>query len=854
MPSFRRRIGALADVKELEYVAALHQTCMPRLRENGTVSSVDICRFLKSRTGLNVSHQDGIRLVRGLGGGVVGEDVIQQIIDNMGGLEEEQEQEKKRRKARMNLTTSLGGLAKKRSKSGANEADAKEQDIEIDKIIHEQDFLTMERRNYPEEEEGTDGKETAQQETDGVPQEEEVATDAQTQEEQAISGETEVEDPKHKLSHVHQEEYLDIVQLMAALLMPTLARAGKEWYEARNLVQVYEEEAEPPTDESVVTGWFHKMVNAQKTRKKQLEADIHESLEPKPATMLRDVFMLLLQSVNDTANNAEEEKIPVLDAQLVRNLLLMHGEYERAADSVLVDKMVEAASSPTGLFNEESFVHALTSDLSQWNVGSEDNQTTAVFDVWGFETYREKAIVEAEREAPTQNEERDKSDCGDRVDNRTGSEIAKGDPLEGKSSDVEIAVAGGNGDIAKNKAGNEEVEMNYLEEKSSDTEKVAAGEKDDYVIDRPRSAIDIDFAVDAFSSVGLTVVIFFFFICTSLVYASLIQQIPALNPQCGERFGCILVSKIITWMVFAIVLSLTGYLVIIPLSIGNAPEERAPWRNFVALIFALIITWIPYISVTAFERSIEPPYESGTPEYTVNDLTFHSFQWVTRFFGMLVSLLILIQLILALIGQRSIRASEFLSTLFVTSHVRGTARSKKAATRKINTVLQNAHSLQPQKASGQTSAAMKEDVMANFVLRGEIYEDCGGLFWTWKRVFSGALFDEEGIWIMSRLIIIQTAQFLFFAVFTFALLLVIDQAAIMAEEARGELQPGNPPWVYDIVPTAQQVRIALYPALAAAMFVMLAISLIYIPRYDYLAVFISAGFLPKGANNLSVTF
>jgi hypothetical protein len=805
---------------------------------------------------------------------VVGDDVIQQILDVMDDVEEIKNQEKERIKAKMSLTKSIGGLfrSNRSPESGSNAAAAKEEEIEIDKMIHEQDFLTMEKTNDPEEEETT-----AQQEKDGAP----VDKDAQTQEEQVISGETEVEDPKHKLSDGNQVEYLDIVQLMAALLMPTLARAGKEWQEARTL-QVCEEAAEPPTDEGVITGWFHKMANDQKIKKKLREDAIHESLEPKPASMLHDVFMLLLQSMGDDIA-ADEKRFPVLDAQLVRTLLLRHGEYERAADAVLVDKMVEAASSPTGLFNEESFVHALTSDLWQWKVGSEDNQTTLFFDVWGYESYREKAILESEREALKQNEGRDKSGREDNVAYPVGSEIAKvesldeksGDvepasashkaenqtglevelnDLEEKSSNVEIALDGVDGDKQENPADYEEVKAKQAEKELSNTEKMASGEKDDYVIDRPRSVIDIDFAVDAFSSISLTVVIFFFFMCTSLVYAALIQQIPALNPECGDGFGCILVSKVVTWMTFAVVLAATGYLVIIPLSIGNSPEERSPLRNFIALIAALIITWIPYMSVKLYEGSIEPPYEAGTPASTVNKNIFEAFQWITRVFGMLVILLILIQLIIALIGQRRIRASEFLSNLFMASHVRGTARTKKAATRKINALLQNAHSLHPKKASGQDSSVIKEDVMANFVLRGERFEDCGGMVWTWKRLISGALFDEEGIWIMSRLVIIQTAQLLFFAVSTFALLLVINEAAKRAGQANLELEPGYPQWVYDIVPTASQVRIALYPALAVSMLDMLTIFLIYIPRYDCLAVFISANFVPKGANDPIVTF
>jgi hypothetical protein len=179
-------------------------------------------------------------------------------------------------------------------------------------------------------------------------------------------------------------------------------------------------------------------------RKKLHEDAIHESLEPKPATMLHDVFMLLLHTLGGAAF-FEEETFPVLDAQLVRALLLRHGEHEHAADDFLVDKMVEAASSPMGLFNEESFVRALTSDLCQWKVGSEDNQTTSFFNIWGFETYSEKAIVEAEREDLKQKEGRD--------------EIAKVKSLDEQSGDMEIVAACDSGDKPENQAGNE-VEVN----------------------------------------------------------------------------------------------------------------------------------------------------------------------------------------------------------------------------------------------------------------------------------------------------------------------------------------------------------------------------------------------------------
>ena len=67
---FKRMLGAPADVKELEYISALHQTCVPDTRENGTVSSLDIQALLASRYGLFLSHAECIEIIRGLGGGM----------------------------------------------------------------------------------------------------------------------------------------------------------------------------------------------------------------------------------------------------------------------------------------------------------------------------------------------------------------------------------------------------------------------------------------------------------------------------------------------------------------------------------------------------------------------------------------------------------------------------------------------------------------------------------------------------------------------------------------------------------------------------------------------------------------
>ena len=74
---FQRPIGASADVMELEYIAALHQTDMGELRKDGSIKAIDIVHFLSSRYGIRVTVKEVQEtILRGLGGGEDDEECI----------------------------------------------------------------------------------------------------------------------------------------------------------------------------------------------------------------------------------------------------------------------------------------------------------------------------------------------------------------------------------------------------------------------------------------------------------------------------------------------------------------------------------------------------------------------------------------------------------------------------------------------------------------------------------------------------------------------------------------------------------------------------------------------------------
>lgn len=76
---------------------------------------------------------------------------------------------------------------------------------------------------------------------------------------------------------------------------------------------------------------------------------------------------------------------PKLTPGLVKALFLANGEPERAKDTVLIHRMIEAAQSSSGRFDDEALINAITSDLGAWGVEFEDRNTTYIYDSLGAE-------------------------------------------------------------------------------------------------------------------------------------------------------------------------------------------------------------------------------------------------------------------------------------------------------------------------------------------------------------------------------------------------------------------------------------------------------------------------------------
>jgi hypothetical protein len=226
-------------------------------------------------------------------------------------------------------------------------------------------------------------------------------------------------------------------------------------------------------------------------------------------------------------------------------------------------------------------------------------------------------------------------------------------------------------------------------------------------------------------------------------------------------------------------------------------------------------------------------------EKRVTSVFWNPLQNLTFIVGMVLAGIFLWHLVLVLSNGDGTRCGGWFSSWVVTSNTRGEYRLKQAASRKLNTMLMNAHSLHQPGTSRRISAkprarmsvsAATDQTMLNFVLRGQREENAGGFLWTFRLVFSGELFDTEGIWLPTRLLVFQGAQVVIAAFLSFGFIYITKESIKSAEEAQADLDDDLPGWVLAIVPTPTDVKIALYPATAVAMIVMLVLIFIYIPR------------------------
>ncbi len=451
--SFEFPIGSKSDVKELEYISFLHQTCLPELRKDATISSMDIALYLRSRYGLILIEEEAIDIVRGLGG-----------------------------TSTSSSDRSLSVLFKLQVNGISIDEESNRHDEDQDDLAH--DSL----------------------------HDDDDHSQAYSQARDSLRGENN--------EKVKRLEYLDIVQVMAALLIPTLREESTKYD-----VQYYQASSEDESNSSSDS----ENIDIEDASRNDVHFEEEES-DPQSSIikLVLNIIIRKLQSQHDhgwsttssvSLTNGESM------TEFVKDILNLFGEVDAANNSQLLNDMVSCAfnfADERGVnnissFDEQAFARALTADISLWPVKLEDNLSTPFYDIYGFEP------VDINRE--------------------TNDEGVTSQVQDSKSDDAE------NGSSI------------------DETTKVKI----------KSTAPSIDYIVDSFYSLIFVMALWTFYIYSVGVYIAMISLTAFNIIPCEESFGCQLLNRIWSWASFAFVLTVGGLIIIGPISIANDPY-RVKWN------------------------------------------------------------------------------------------------------------------------------------------------------------------------------------------------------------------------------------------------------------------------------------
>ena len=409
--AFKRPVGVAADVRELEYISALHQTSSV-LDTEGTVSAQDVLLFLRSRFGLVLTPEDAMDIVKGLSGTarLPLPSVEKKVWKLRRGRKTAQQNAAREERDLARARTPMERICSCRRRQ-ARDTEEDEQAVSsgLASSMQAKKKCSCLRRKTEDEDE----------------EDELAAVEAQLTRLQgkdarsgwefpALQRQVRREVPKEVTTLVR----FDLVQMTAMLLIPSLLRIERHRFKAPRTTPVLQ--PSPPIWKMhklphriwVLSGRAAKILRLplifiHQYRRRQI-SKFKESLRPKPDTLLLDVLKILLGSLDDRKEPVSSLKSFVVDESmtfttgvsgrmyfpellrtvvtqdLIRDLLYRFQLEEAAQDEVLIEQMVELVGGEGAILDERAFAHALTSDVKSWPIECEDDVTTTFYDVYGF--------------------------------------------------------------------------------------------------------------------------------------------------------------------------------------------------------------------------------------------------------------------------------------------------------------------------------------------------------------------------------------------------------------------------------------------------------------------------------------
>mmetsp|Transcript_22716 Transcript_22716/g.46637 ORF Transcript_22716/g.46637 Transcript_22716/m.46637 type:complete len:656 (+) Transcript_22716:299-2266(+) len=434
---------------------------------------------------------------------------------------------------------------------------------------------------------------------------------------------------------------------------------------------------------------------------------------------------------------------PILTVDLMKEILLFYGEGEMANNYDLVKEMIWAAAGSLGReddskgedrslpfvrLDECAFLRALIHDVQEYDIHVENRDSTNYFDVFQtlYSTKKSDDIVT--RLTMEMDVTRRSKDC----DNESSSENAPN--KSGKCTSLVCC--------------RKEKDKSFAKESSKEGSAVRP-------VERIFTFPSIDYTCDSFRNRSFVVVLWVTFI---VAYFAYLYGNSSERKICGyteTHFGCIIGQGLYRWIEVILELSILGTSFLWLSSLGNTIYPTHPFYILIGIACIAVFTILPFFHELRVGNYVSTEKQNNGRM---------SLYFLSMIGGCVLIFLKLIGLLDSLIPIQFLMDHIRVGKMILSSNVRSEAKIKRAAAFKLNRMVKNAmdvHSLTDTLGDSRcgtnstTSAANGSEfgkALLHFAKLSDKTVSDGGWGWAWRSIWNGQIYDNEGIWLSTRII------------------------------------------------------------------------------------------------------
>lgn len=263
---------------------------------------------------------------------------------------------------------------------------------------------------------------------------------------------------------------------------------------------------------------------------------------------------------------------------------------------------------------------------------------------------------------------------------------------------------------------------------------------------------------------------------TCVLVATIVSYVAYLSPQntsyyiicTSSTLSCKIGQSVVTWLTIMANAVVFGMIMIPLLNLGNNPQRHSVrlmvLESLAGITFAVLLLFLPIF--VPFKLSFMDTFKSENQREVLFDRTNQS---ILQAMAYILSFSNFVR-IFAIFFPKQERLMRLLD--FLSNAGRYESSMKQACSLKIEKMINDAYSLH---ATSQEETRENQSVaLLNYTKESEKKETYGGFFWCWKHFLLGKSLAIEGIWVHSRMITMNTAQFCLAISYTVAIIIITN--------------------------------------------------------------------------------